>query len=239
MLIKQMAGDNIFLNLRLNKFTIRIKREDALKKYLLVLILILLSFSLSALTENPSVSEKEVEFVPEYDLGDQIFGVNLGAIIPLFFDFYNLTGEDRYVSALDYYKFPLGGMASLEWNSYLNNSMTLGFEIGAMFAITYNNTHSMIPITFSYNYIIDFFPFYMPLSVEAGVVINRLASSIFFGPIVKPGVSFYWNTNSDWDFGLNLKYWIVPEIYFGEAPPVTDSSIGNFLEISLSAVFHL
>ncbi len=206
-----------------------------MKKILLILILAAAVFPVfsQALDEPP---EEQDRIVPVYDLGDQAFGLNIGTIIPLFATF-PYRDPPTYALA-QFYKFPLGVLGSIEWNGYINNNMTLGFNIAGMFAITWNNTHSMVPITFSYKYIIDFFPFYMPLSIEAGIIINSVIDSTNFGPVLKPGISFYYRSSSEWDFGGNIKYWWVPELWIGTDSLEDQTSFGNFLEISFSAIYH-
>jgi hypothetical protein len=220
-----------------------------LKKLFLILALFIIIFPLAAQNNEGPDSDgdgrQEIETIPEqeqiipvYDLGDQFLGMNGGTNFPLFFDFYNQSGDDRFFSAGQFYQVPLGGSLSIEWNSYINNNMTLGIEIGSFFASTFNNTHVMIPVTASFQYIFHFFPFYLPLSIEAGFCFNIISDSRYFGPIIKPGMSFYYRFSTTWDFGLNLKYWWVPEVYFGDDPPKEQSAFGNFLELSFSALYH-
>ena len=57
--------------------------------------------------------------------------------------------------------------------------------------------------------------------------------------LAQAGGAFVWNYNSQWAFGANLMYWFVPQLYFDSSFAVTDSSrLGNFLEFTLTAVYH-
>jgi hypothetical protein len=171
----------------------------------------------------------EEEFVPTYTLGDQTLAINMGLFIPLFF----AGGPDGVART----NLTLGGVGSLQWNSYLNNNMTLGGELAGTFSFSPNRRALfMVPITLRYAYILRAYPFEFPLHIGAGINFTRLEEQGKIDPIVKPGASFVWNMNPDWAFGLNLTYWWVPQWYSGDLSD--ESRYGNFLETTLSAVYH-
>jgi len=157
----------------------------------------------------PIHAEEDEEYVPTYDLGNQLLIINGGLFLPLFFQELGGTIHDTNLS--------LGGVGSIQWAAHLNNTKTLGLEGGGMFAFSPNNRS---------------------LSISAGINFTRLGSSFQILPIVKPGVSAYWNYSSEWAFGVNFFYWWIPNIYTGPNPPKEQSRLGNFLEISLSAMYH-
>ncbi len=181
--------------------------------------------------ESPPEEEAppEEEFVPTYTLGDQTLAINMGLFIPLFF----AGGPDGVANA----NLSLGGVGSLQWNSYLNNNMTLGGELAGTFSFSPNRRALfMVPITLRYAYILRAYPFEFPLHIGAGINFTRLEEQGKIDPIVKPGASVVWNMNPDWAFGLNLTYWWVPQWYTGDLSD--ESRYGNFLETTLSAVYH-
>lgn len=192
------------------------------------------SLVLSMLFFSPSLHSQEEEptpYVPTYVLGNQLLIINAGLFVPLFFQ--SLGGE------IDNTNLSLGGVGSIQWSTYLNNEMTLGIEGGGMFAFSPNGRSLfMLPVTARYAYILRSYPFEFPLSISAGINFTRLSSMFQILPIVKPGVSVYWNYSLEWAFGINFFYWWTPNIYPGPEPPKNHSRFGNFLEISLSALYH-
>ncbi len=178
-----------------------------------------------------TAQEETTPYVPTYVMGNQMLIINAGLFIPLFFQ--SLGGE------IDNTNLSLGGVGSLQWSTYLNNNMTLGIEGGGMFAFSPNDrTLFMLPVTARYAYILRAYPFEFPLSISAGVNFTRLSSMFKILPIVKPGVSAYWNYSPEWAFGVNFFYWWTANLYIGPEPPKNHSRFGNFLEISLSALYH-
>ena len=110
--------------------------------------------------------------------------------------------------------------------------------MATFFYFFYNGrTFSMVPIVFKYTYILNFYPITVPLSVGAGFTFNRLDDLFQFTPILKPGASVFWNFNPEWSLGLNTIYWWNPEIHFKEELK-DQSRFGNYLEISLSVLYH-
>ncbi|GAB4222314.1 MAG: hypothetical protein Kow009_14070 [Spirochaetales bacterium] len=175
--------------------------------------------------------DETTPYVPTYVLGNQMLIINAGLFVPLFFQ--SLGGE------IDNTNLSLGGVGSIQWSTYLNNQMTLGVEGGGMFAFSPNGrTLFMLPVTARYAYLLRAYPFEFPLSISAGINFTRLSSMFKILPIVKPGVSVYWNYSLEWAFGVNFFYWWTPNLYLGPEPPKSESRFGNFLEISLSALYH-
>lgn len=198
--------------------------------FLIALTLGLYIFS-ATLPLSAQESEDQERFVPTYTLGNQMLMINGGFFIPLFFQ--ALDGD------IDNTNLTLGGVGSIQWSAYLNNEMTLGVEGGGMFSFSPNGrTLFMLPLTVRYSYILHYYPFEFPLSLAAGFNFTRLDTQFQILPILKPGVSVYWNYSLDWAFGVNFIYWWSPNIYRGPEPPKSHSRFGNFLEITLSALYH-
>ena len=167
----------------------------------------------------------------EYGLGDQMLSVNLGLMEPLFFNW----GPDGFSQT----NLSVGGIGSLEWGSFLNSRVSLGMELAGTFMFTANGRSLfMVPITAKASYFFRPYPFEIPIFIGAGLNVSRLDDQTKFDPILKPGASFYWSYNPEWSFGLNAVWWWVPQFYRGPEPPSADTRVGNFLELSLSALYH-
>ena len=153
--------------------------------------------------------------------------------MPLFFmDFTPASGS----SAVSLTNLTVGGTGYLTYEAYLNNNLKLGMEVGGMFAYSPNtNPFFMIPITAKFGYEFHFGQFSMPIYLGAGINIITYDDATNVQLLFKPGISLYWNYNSNWGFGGNLVYWISPEIIFA-APDET--RVGNFLDFTISAQYH-
>ncbi|HUZ18053.1 MAG TPA: hypothetical protein VMV68_06680 [Spirochaetia bacterium] len=166
-----------------------------------------------------------------YALGDQAFLLNAGLAIPLFFQ--------QETGAVAGTNLSLGGVGSLGWDAYLNEHLSLGIDLGGMFALSPNqNVLFMVPITGTVTWTFRHYPFEFPIFLGAGVNFTVLTDQLYFGPILKPGAGAYMYISSKWELGLRATYWWVPEIYFGGTTPASRSRFGNFLGISFSAIFH-
>jgi hypothetical protein len=179
--------------------------------------------------EPESPPDEEAEFVPTYSTGDQMLSLNLGLFIPLFY-----TGDGVRDANLT-----LGGTGHLVWSSFVNNNLAIGGEFGGMFAFTPNqNTLFMIPLAARLSYFLRSYPFEFPLTFAAGINFSRFGENFKTDPILIPGVGFYWNYTIEWAFGLDVRYWWVPQIYQGPEPPSSDSRFGNFLATTLSVLYR-
>ena len=199
-----------------------------MKKRVLLLLLAIATFSIPAIAQTESDDEI---FVPVYSLGDQTLRINLGLFVPLFF----------FGDGFDPARLTLGGAGSLAWESYLSNEVTVGVEVGGSFSFTENRrTLFMLPVAARGSYILSFYPIEVPLTLAAGFNFSRVADAQKVDPFVKAGTSFLWNYSSQWAFGANLFYWFVPQIYTASSPAGADATrYGNFLEFTLSALYHL
>ena len=181
-------------------------------------------------------TDEEEKPLPMYGLGDQMFAINLGLFIPLFF--YNPNPGVDPIDRVKATNLSPGGIGSLEWAAFLNDKVSLGAEIQGMFSISpLKRTLLMIPITAKLSYFLRAYPFDFPLFIGAGVNFAKLEDELFVGPILKPGFAAYWNINSEWSLGLRVIYWWVPQIYLND-PLKDDTRLGNFLETTLSALYH-
>ena len=186
----------------------------------------------------PEGYPEDEEFLEAYGLGSQIFTIDAGLFLPLFFHFPAASDNDdvsTFEPALG--QLSLGGSGSLSWGSYLTPRFALGVELAGSFSFTPNGyVHSLIPITMFAEYLFKSGSFEFPVSLHGGFVINRVQEQLYMGPIVIPGVSAYYNLNAEWGLGATLDYWWTPEIYFGDKSE--NSAFGNYLELSFSARYH-
>jgi hypothetical protein len=197
------------------------------------LVLAVLFLLVALIPAWSQITEGEPEpYVPVYSLGDQVLSINMGLFLPLF----NMLSPDGVTSP----NLSLGAAGALRWESYLSNDMTVGAEVGGSIAMSANR-HAlfMVPVTARWSYIPRRFPYEFPVSVGLGVNFSRFLEKFKIDPVVKLGGGLYWNYSSQWAFGLNAVYWIVPQIYLAGSEAGSDSSrIGNYLEFSLSALYH-
>lgn len=194
------------------------------------MILVTAAMSVSAQEGETETEEAEV-FIPTYTLGDQMLSINLGLFIPLFFH--------PFDGAVMSTGLTIGGVGSLQWQAFLNNNLSLGLELCGMFSFSRNlDVLFMLPITARISYTFRSFPFEFPIYLGAGVNFSRHEDMFKIDPILKPGVSVFWNATSEWAFGLNVVYWWIPQIYLGDLPRASQGGFGNFMEITLSALYH-
>jgi len=115
-------------------------------------MLIFLFFSMLAYAqENPEDKNPAKSKIDYHLLGDQVFGINAGLFVPLFFNNPSLDWCDS--DAFKSTNLSLGGFGSLYYGAYLNNNVQLGMEIGAIFSGSPNkHNFYMVPITFRGTY---------------------------------------------------------------------------------------
>ncbi|MCF7937637.1 MAG: hypothetical protein K9L68_03465 [Spirochaetales bacterium] len=210
------------MNRRIHKFL----------KLFIIILLIIPSIAVFAQEEDqkePDLPMEQTGRPDMYALGDQMLSVNAGFFWPMFFRDNDWNFSETNLS--------IGGVGSLNWNSYLNNNFALGLELAGSFNFSPNmNTLLMVPFTAKASYYFRFYPFELPIHLGAGMNLTKYRDELYFGPIVKPGFSGYWYYSSEWAFGFNVTYWWVPQTYGDHR--ADQSRYGSFLETSLSAMYH-
>jgi len=187
-------------------------------------VLVLCAFPLVA---QESSEEETAPAGSAYTLGDQVLSISLGPFIPLFF-----LANDGTVSGTN---LTLGGTGSIAWSAYVTGAIRVGAEIGGVFAFSPNmNVLLMLPILARAQYVMTFYPFEVPLSLGVGMNIVKYGDLATIDLLIKPGASVMWIYDSKWSFGLNLAWWW--DMQFSSEP--AKSRTGNFLEVSLSALYH-
>jgi len=173
--------------------------------------------------------------VTAYSTGEQVFALNALGIIPLFNIVPFPADGESSIGSLDSVKPGIAGSLSLGF--FVMDNFMIGGELGGMIAFTENRSLSMVPITFTAAYYFIKYPFEFPVSLDAGITLNSLDDYFKVTPIIKPGAGAYWNLNGEWAIGLKMDYWFMPELYFSDELK-SQSRIANFLQLSLSGVYH-
>jgi len=191
-------------------------------------ILVMTGFSQAAETDLP---ETKTEVFANYDLGDNFIMLNVGTMIPLFFQD---TSGKTYSSNLT-----PGVQGSLRWISYLNPVLNIGADLNGFVTFSPNLPYLAASLTGLVSYDLRVDPLLIPLHFGIGATMSSFAENLAIDLTLKAGTSLIWAYDSSWSFGLNLFYWWIPQIYTGPTPPASDTRFGNFLEITLSAMYHL
>ena len=201
------------------------------KLILLLTLLIFISGSIFAASDDEEDDDRDT-YVESFTLGDQMFFINGGVFIPLFF-------FDRSCDVSET-NLTLGGTGSLCWQVFLSNHISVGGELGGMFALSPNKrVLYMIPLTAKVTYWFRFYPFEIPISLGLGANLSMLEEAAHIDFIAKPSLGFYWNFNEEWAFGANVTYWFVPQIYSGSGMVESGHSMfGNFMDVTLSVLFR-
>jgi hypothetical protein len=177
----------------------------------------------------PGFAADGTEVASQYALGDQTMSINAGLFVPLFLFDNNLSGS-LFGSQLTF-----GAVGSLTWAAYVTPQIRLGADVGGNFTLSPNsNILLMLPFVAKVAYVFTFYPFELPVSFGIGMNIVKYVDKSSLDLLLRPGVSFYWIYNSNWSFGVNLLYWF--DMQFNTNPSL--SRYGNFLEFSLSALYH-
>jgi hypothetical protein len=196
------------------------------KRHLMCAIAVLLACALTPLF----AADGAVSTPSQYSLGDQTLSINAGLFIPLF-----LMPTGTPLLAGDPSQLTLGGVGSLSWAVYVAPQLRIGAEIGGSFTFSPNlNALLMLPVLAKASYVFPFYPFEIPITLALGMNVITYVDQHYFDFLVRPGASFYWILNSSWSFGLNVNYWF--DMQFSPHP--SESRTGNFLETSLSALYH-
>ncbi len=205
-----------------------------MKKHLVVICALLIALAGAA---GPLFAEDKTTAQPsQYSLGDQTLSINAGVFIPLF-----LLPSGEWLLA------PSGGsgsashlsvgpILSLAWAAYVAPQIRIGGEFGFDGTWSPNlNSLFMLPLIVKASYVFTLYPFEIPLTFGAGMNIVKYVDMSTIDLLLRPSISLYWIYSSSWSFGVNLDYWF--DIQFNATTPA-NQRIGNFLAVSLSALYH-
>jgi hypothetical protein len=172
-------------------------------------------------------ADEPVSEPSQYVLGDQTLSITAGVFLPLF-----LLPSGTALLSGNPSQLTVGGEAFLNWSAYVAPRIRIGAELGGAFTFDPNaNLLLMLPIIAKGSYIFSMYPFEIPVSFGIGINILKYTDQYYVDLLLKPGASLFWIFNSSWSFGLNLNWWFDMQMS-------SNFRIGNFLEISLSALYH-
>jgi hypothetical protein len=178
---------------------------------------------------SPAYAEERAA-ATQYGLGDQTISISAGMFVPLFLlptGIVLLSGSPPHLS--------VGAVGSLSWATYITPQVRVGVDLAGNFTLDPNsNVLLMLPLVFKASYILSLYPFEFPLTMGIGPNFLLYTGLTDLDLLLRPGVGFYWNYSSSWAFGANLNYWF--DMQFTTDPTLT--RYGNFLEFSLSALYH-
>ena len=159
-----------------------------------------------------------------YNKGDKMFNMTLGLMIPTVFSGIDDEGHGLKV----------GGTLSLAFSYFLTSHFFLGGELSGMFSGTRGkNMLFIVPFGLRLGYQFVFRRFEFPLTLMIGAAPQKYIEEGYFGFFMKPSASVFWRFRPDWSFGLNGMWWFLPQW-----PKDGHNTIGNFLEVSLTARYH-
>jgi hypothetical protein len=210
--------------------------------------MIVLCFPLAAQEEEEEPDQDEeipinsdwAEYTPfVYSKGDQILAISLGVFFPTVF-----AGNSGII---DHNLFVLGAGLSLNYNYFLTPRFFLGGEVQA-WGITSiaKNWLYMVPFGLKLGYQLTLhrtrLPLFLrrlefPFSLMIGGAVQSYLNNEenYLGLFLKGGAGLFFRFNQDWSFGLNAAWWWVPQWTKDSAKDVH----GNFVEVTLSARYHL
>ena len=188
--------------------------------YFFVLFFLLCSLSFGA--------EESVVALPGHELGDQMFSIRAGILLPLFWQ--DLGGNEILPANSS-----IGAAGALQWNFYLTGSLRLGIDIGLAFGVDINsNLYNMIPISFRTTYIFSISRFEFPVSLCVGMNILNHLENYDIGLIIRPEAGMFYRYDANFSFGLNIGYWWTLEFPVKDDP----ATAGNFLDITPALLYH-
>ena len=185
-----------------------------------------------------SEADGEPLVAPRYGFGDSTLAMRLGIALPLFLlatdEVETPDGDRNNVLPAN---LSVVGSAAVNWNVYLDESFTIGAELGGGLAVDINDAlWYMVPILVRGGYVISLPQMEIPISAGLGAVVMRLVDNTRVAFALQPGAGFLWRATPDWSFGATLEYW------FSWEPPWADASdphfFGNFVSATATAVYH-
>ncbi len=199
---------------------------------LVALLLVFLAVTAPAFAQDAADAPASVEVQVEnpFNKGTQTIGISAGVHIPLFVFGGNATSTEDNLST--------GGLFGFQYQNFIAPGLAIGGSISGAFNGTIGGGSLFVaPLTFRTAYWWSLLPFELCVAAEAGGYLMRYDNHGMVGPFAKAGGGAYWRSSPSWSLGLQTYYWLVPEIHTGDYADLT--RFGNFLEVGLSAVYHL
>ena len=211
-----------------------------LKKLILItLSLILLNIGfLGAQEDEPEPGPLTTKTrVNQRSMGDQAFSISAGVIVPLFTVLLNDYEAAGFSAGITDTRLTVGGEGSLAYSFYLSPNIKLGIQLGGTFQWDINrNLIYMIPVTVKGSY--EFHPFgrlTIPIHLALGINMTSWNDFFIINFIVKPGFGVYFDWNTEWSFGIDFTYWLIPQLNVDISG---QQSLMNQTDIMLGAEYH-
>ena len=157
-----------------------------------------------------------------YVLGDQMLALGGSLMLPLFT---YLPTDEVGGSNITGTNLTPGGKLALNWNAFLGPRLTIGAEVGGMFAIDrHGEPLLLVPVTarLGYQFSSNLFglgQFDLPVFVNAGVGFMKLADLFNVNLVLRPGASLYYRYDGNWSFGGSVSVWMMFEPIWGTPGP--------------------
>jgi len=100
------------------------------------------------------------------------------------------------------------------------------------------NALLMIPLTFDASYMLRLFSLRAPALAGGRFGRHEVSADSHVDFILKPGFKGLWRYSNLWSFGINVSYWWVLQLATGDQPS-SQARMGNFLEVTATALRHL
>jgi len=162
--------------------------------------------------------------------GSQIISLSTGAGIPLFI----LPADALATEATP---LGIGASFSLGYQYFIANRITIGGSLtGAFNGTVGGRTLFIAPVALKLGYWWGTAPMEYTVGLDLGMNILRLSGNGMITPFAKLGGGMFVQISQSWGLGGQAYWWLIPEIHTGAYSDLT--RYGNFLEISLGAVYH-
>lgn len=161
--------------------------------------------------------------------GSQAISLSSGANIPLFI----LPGDAQDTKA------PLkaGISFSIGYSYFVADRLSLGGTLtGALNGTVGGRTLFLAPLSARLAYWWGSDPMEYQAALELGLNVMRLSGHGMITPFAKLGTGVYRKIGDAWGLGLQVFWWLVPELHFGTYSDLT--RFGNSLEVSVGATYH-
>ena len=202
-----------------------------MKRTLAALIALLcIALPLSAQAAKEPQMEGTDYFGGLHKKGSQLISLTTGAEIPLF-----ILPADA--AATSTYPLGVGASFSLNYEYFVANRLAIGGSLCGAFNTTVGGrTLFMAPIALKLGYWWGSAPMEYTLGVDLGLNIMRLSGNGVITPFAKAGGGAFVQMTQAWSLGGQIYWWFIPELHYGASTGL--NRYGNFLEISIGALYH-
>ena len=192
--------------------------------------LLCIALPLSAQVAGQSESDGTDYFGGLHKKGSQIISLTTGAGIPLF-----ILPADP--SATSDYPLGVGASFSLNYEYFVANRLAIGGSLTGAFNTTVGGrTLFMAPVALKLGYWWGTAPLEYTVGMDMGLNIVRLSGNGVITPFIKAGGGAFVQLSQSWSLGGQLYWWFIPEVHYGSSASL--NRYGNFLEISIAALYH-